>query len=354
MENKSFQIYWKSILKLTPKQTETKKILINNMKSCYEFKKYDCICGSNDFENIISKDIMGIPAFIIICKKCGLIFQNPRLSEKSLNDFYANFYYDLYSSAVNEEDEYKEMIERGRLIYEYINNKIPEFLNSVKNILEVGCNKGGIISAFSKNGYNVMGIDLDPNAVKFANTKNINVQLTDINSFAKNNTQKFDLVIYNHVLEHISDINNEMKLIKTLLTENGYIYIGVPSLLYGLKANRWHFQSHVIFDHIYYFNRETLRNTMSFCGFKEVACDDSPVINNIKGLHLFAVYQCKNYDEKKITIENQYYDNIAILSYAESKCKNIGHIILVNTIKIISRILPTKFKMFIRRLFKIL
>jgi 2-polyprenyl-3-methyl-5-hydroxy-6-metoxy-1,4-benzoquinol methylase len=316
-DSKKLNKYWNSVTTLSPGRLEAKSRVLNAIQSGYVFETRACICGSLDNESVINKDVMGIPTFVVVCRKCGLLFQSSRLDKASLNSFYKDFYTALYSSdRVDEQQEFTDMYGRGRLIYEYISKKVPSFFTQQKSVLEVGCNKGAILLFFSQNGHDVTGIDLNPEAIAFGQRNNINVHLMDIDTFVESNSDaKFDLIIYNHVLEHISDTNAESDNIKKLLNDNGYLYIGVPSLICGLRQNFLHLQKHIIFDHIYYFNRDTLQNSMKVLGFKEISCDDSPLLDSGQGVHFFSIYQ-NGVDEADF--KNAYYETIALLNYANS------------------------------------
>ena len=295
---------------------------------------------------------MGVPTFVVICRYCGLVFQNPRLDRNSLNEFYRNYYNGLYSTIVDDDEEYLDMVKRGSLIYEFIDTKLPDYLSTPKRVLEVGCNKGGCISYFSEKGHAVQGIDLDPHSADYAKKHNLNVQSIDVLSFASKTDKKFDLIVYNHVLEHITDIIKETDVIRELLEDDGYLFAGVPSLIFGLKVNGWSIRRHVIFDHIYYFTRETLFNVMKLCGFIEVASEDSPVLKSGKGSHIYSIFS----KGKEIAgnVNNMYYQNIALLEYAKKKSYRF-HVKLYRYLRydFLHMIMPNWFKKIIIKLLKI-
>ena len=69
----------------------------------------------------------------------------------------------------------------------------------------------------------------------------------------------FDCIIYNHVLEHIEDINGEFVLIKKALKKNGTLIIGVPNtdnMIFKIRRKYW--ESLLPNEHIWHFNAKYL------------------------------------------------------------------------------------------------
>ncbi len=47
-----------------------------------------CICEEKNFELLSKKDRYGLYTPVVICKECGLIQVNPRMTQESYNQFY--------------------------------------------------------------------------------------------------------------------------------------------------------------------------------------------------------------------------------------------------------------------------
>ena len=74
-------------------------------------------------------------------------------------------------------------------------------------------------------------------------------------------------------LEHIHDPLSFIKLLKTKLNDGGILFISVPSLdslFHTADIKKMNIQSQLHFAHIYFFSKETLKNLMSICGFKNI------------------------------------------------------------------------------------
>jgi 2-polyprenyl-3-methyl-5-hydroxy-6-metoxy-1,4-benzoquinol methylase len=68
-----------------------------------------------------------------------------------------------------------------------------------------------------------------------AKSNGINVRKGSIEQIKSN--EKFDLIILSHVLEHLLNPSVFLKKIKSILSDNGILYIEVPSLEGILKRS---------------------------------------------------------------------------------------------------------------------
>lgn len=82
--------------------------------------------------------------------------------------------------------------------------------------------------------------------------------------------KEFDLIIMSQVLEHLDDIDNILKKIKSLMTENGVLVIAVPNIdsflvkLLGTRDNSclW------VPEHLNYFSKKGLMTYLNRLGFR--------------------------------------------------------------------------------------
>ncbi len=156
-----------------------------------------------------------------------------------------------------------EIIFQKKEIFFPIYKKIVEKIKKYKKrgeVLDVGCS-AGILSKFLKDeGYYVFGIEPNKKAHQLA--KKIlekKVFLGNLSDFLKKKKKKFDIVIYNHVLEHIQDINQELKLIKKVLAKNGLLVLGTPNyanIIFFLRQKYW--ESLMPSEHHWHFSKKNL------------------------------------------------------------------------------------------------
>jgi 2-polyprenyl-3-methyl-5-hydroxy-6-metoxy-1,4-benzoquinol methylase len=230
----------------------------------YEFESPPCgICGGEDFELIADKDRYGLDNPVVICRDCGLIQLNPRMTAESYRRFYRDDYRTLYTGNKTVIKHFEFLAHVGKRIMKFA-KKYGRLRRGAK-VLEVGCSSGGILQTFKTRGYDVTGVDYDRDRVAFGMRRGLNLIEGDIFSAEG----KFDLIIYSHVLEHVLDLKKELKQVSKLLNPKGYLFLDLPDMSYWLAQNN--FLPCLQNAHTYYFTPRTLSNVLEMSGFSRVA-----------------------------------------------------------------------------------
>lgn len=185
-------------------------------QSCY-------VCENIDFEPLGEIDRYGFLYPTGICNVCGNIQQEQYYTDEALTDFYTNYYRKVYGNPPPDALFENQKKLSGAIIYQFITQ-----FNQPKKVLEVGCGAGGILGEFYDAGCEVLGLDFDDDYLQAALDKGVSVRKGSLEMLEDH--EKFDLVILNHVLEHITTPISFLQKIKLHLKEEGLIYIGVPSI----------------------------------------------------------------------------------------------------------------------------
>ncbi|WP_051114326.1 class I SAM-dependent methyltransferase [Methylobacter marinus] len=131
------------------------------------------------------------------------------------------------------------------LDYDYKRPKIMKMLSilnlagvingSVKSLaLDIGCSGGFFTTAIAPYFDNVIGLDIDMNALKLAEKAKTKKNITYIAGDSLNipfPDDSVDLVICNHVYEHVPDPAKMFRDIHRVLKKNGVCYLGAASRL---------------------------------------------------------------------------------------------------------------------------
>lgn len=206
----------------------------------------------------------------VACETCGLVYQNPRMSKKEVNDFYA---YHFHKMSVNKSSNGEELVgERSRQDqFNYILGKVPLVKGK---ILDVGSFEGCFLSLFRKIGWEAYGVDPHIGACEVAKRKYglRNIYAID---FEESNFDAgfFDLITIRHVLEHVRKPSQMLKLAHHNLKEGGYLFIQVPNVHDPFSDAVVHFFS---FQHLCSFSPVTLRNYLKKYGFKVLSKKSLP------------------------------------------------------------------------------
>jgi len=236
-----------------------------------------CLCGATEFEQISSKDRFGLPFGNVICKNCGLLLCNPRLKEENLPEFYDKEYHGLVFGQ-EEVANFEHMVDKqqGSLIFAFLKKYIIG--NKNLEIAEIGAGVGNNLKAIIEESkkYSIdvtaTGCEYSEACVNFGKEKyGLNMIQGNIEVLLKLN-KKFDIVIMSHILEHFINPFKELKIVKSILKENGIVYVEVPGIfdLHNKPVYQCDFLRYSVLAHMYNFSLGTLTNIMRIAGFKLV------------------------------------------------------------------------------------
>lgn len=276
------------------------KIYKNEIINCY-------VCNSDfkDHELISRKERHGLELDCVICKNCGLVFINPRMSQESFNNFYINYYRDLYNYEIGKrslENLFKDNYINGKKVYKFV----KQFITPDAKILELGCANGGLLKYFKEMGHEVLGLDLGKVEVDDGiNKYGLNLEHKSIEEFKIE--EKKDLIIMIHVIEHLTDCEKTLTKIYDILSDTGLLYISCPDI--DVLSNGEIYKSDWITlmqnAHTINFNRISIQNLLNKYGFE--------IIYYESGMNLIA----KKSKSAEIQIENNYVGTINVIDLAE-------------------------------------
>lgn len=134
-------------------------------------------------------------------------------------------------------------------------------------LLDVGCGLGWVVKEASRRGFNAFGIDpARPFVTLGRKTFKVKLQVASLTSF--NPKSKYDVVILNHVLEHIKKPSVFLAKISRLTATHGVILVACPniaSLPAMIFRQRWY--GLVPSQHYWQFTPATLVSFVRRSGF---------------------------------------------------------------------------------------
>jgi 2-polyprenyl-3-methyl-5-hydroxy-6-metoxy-1,4-benzoquinol methylase len=188
------------------------------------------------------------------CLDCKTLYLDPRPKAQYIHKAYAN-YYTHENAGSNFISNFKlrlknEIIAKKYAIKLYPNLFLPMFfkhilkffngiiyepygishlLSSPKGkFMDVGCGGGLVLAIAKQYGWDVTGLEIDAEAVKAANKKNLNVFEGGYEKL-DNYVDCFDLIYCAHVLEHVYDPKEMLIKIKKSLKPNGRLLLALPN-----------------------------------------------------------------------------------------------------------------------------
>jgi 2-polyprenyl-3-methyl-5-hydroxy-6-metoxy-1,4-benzoquinol methylase len=195
-----------------------------------------CICSKeSDFTPVIEyRDETVFKRFegniIARCTNCGMLKTFPRESNKQ------------FDPAQSRGEYYQQDKQKFKNIFKPLVAKVLKYKNG-NNILDVGCSSGILLEALRDSHLSVTGIEPNKRAFEIAHNEFGNHVVHGYLShvYGKLN-KKYDAVIYNHVMEHISDPHAEFALLKKIMKSNGILVIGVPNvdnIIFSVRKKFW-------------------------------------------------------------------------------------------------------------------
>lgn len=149
-----------------------------------------------------------------------------------------------------------------------------------RRLLDVGCGSGFLASLFAGADWDVTGVERDDNTATHAReTYQIRVE-TEIAAVRGN----FDLIMVNHVLEHLDDPLQLLEQCRGLLAPAGRLIVAVPnfsSLQATVGGAGWFHLDLPI--HLFHFSEEGLVGLLTKAGFTVVERSHADWIQNIYG-----------------------------------------------------------------------
>ena len=137
---------------------------------------------------------------------------------------------------------------------------LNSFQTASKTILDVGAGTGDFLNICKNNNWKVLGIEPNLDARKIAGEKGIYLKknLLDIND------QKFDVITLWHVLEHVEDLKDTIKILNSLLKPNGRIVIAVPNYKsYDAQFYKEYWAAFDVPRHLWHFSQNTIQKLFS-------------------------------------------------------------------------------------------
>lgn len=239
-------------------------------------KKYDeiyreCpVCG-NSAIGLYHRDFRDNQ--IYICHSCTVQFMNPVYSDEYLSEYYAGY----YGGGESDPNVIEGQARNNSMKFK----DIDRFLPVPGRVLDFGCGNANFAVYAKNRGWSVVGYDVDCAAMlQVSERYAMPIKCGSLSGVDWQGAQ-FDIVHANHVVEHLKDPVRDLKILHGLLTDGGYIYIGVPNIhswsariklflekagIKRAKVGKYYDSDH----HIFYYTPKSMRSLLDKCGFEVV------------------------------------------------------------------------------------
>ena len=201
-------------------------------------------------DNSVSKEIFELH----YDENFDMLITSPQPDENTLGRYYESEDY------ISHTDAKRSLFEKA---YHFIKNialknklsLINDLQKSKGNLLDIGAGTGDFLLVAKQNGWNAIGIEPSEKAKAIAQQKGVELK-SNLSEFQDHS---FDLITMWHVLEHVPNLENQIKELQRLLKPNGSIIIAVPNFksfdanyyqefwaAYDVPRHLWHFSKTAI------------------------------------------------------------------------------------------------------------
>lgn len=205
--------------------------------------------NQNVYIKVKDHSVSGEKFELLLDEELQLLKTHPQPELENLGKYYESEDY------ISHTDAKRSLFEK---IYHWVKiyslNKKVSLINSLHkskgSLLDIGAGTGDFLVTAKANGWQITGIEPNENAKKLAVSKGVSFE----NSIEHIENQQFDVITMWHVLEHVPNVEHQIKELKRLLKPNGTIIIAVPNFksfdagyygefwaAYDVPRHLWHF-----------------------------------------------------------------------------------------------------------------
>jgi SAM-dependent methyltransferase len=235
------------------------------LKQYFQRNNYSCpICLSKEFEKYSA-----MKGYLLSrCSKCGMVW-DPAPPEK-LEDVYNENYFVNSNPKGGYANYFEGMSINKRTFYERV-KRINDHVSQKRRMLDVGSALGDSLIEAKRLGWeNLYGVELSEYAATESKKRGLNIKEGDLRS-AKYQTDFFDVVTLQDVVEHFKNPMQEMVEIWRILKPGGIVFVVTPDIGgFWLKLLGRYWYHYKPGEHIMYFNENTLRIMLHKAGFSHI------------------------------------------------------------------------------------
>jgi hypothetical protein len=226
------------------------------------------LCGASEFVVLAHRDRYGYQTEAQACRRCGLVFLNPRMTAEAYGRFYDGVYRPLVSAfhgrlidAQTIQDEQREYAaERAAFIRPFVST------GRARTLLDIGGSTGVVAHGFAQE-FDLRGTVIDPAPLEVEQARRLGLEtitgLVEQHDFAG---RRFDAVIICQTADHLLDLAGTLGRVKQLLSADGLLFVDIVDFRAAYLRN-WSVEDAIKIDHPYYLTEPTMTAYLTRAGF---------------------------------------------------------------------------------------
>jgi SAM-dependent methyltransferase len=204
------------------------------------------------------------------CKTCCLIYISPRPVRGEVIDLYAQG--EAYSPVDYVIGPNPTASLAAKHHVAHLKKVMPPLgpTGKPRSILEIGCGGGHFLSEAKKAGYEVFGLELNPQQASHIEKKlGVPCETKPLSPSTFGN-RKFDIIFHVDVTSHFADPFTDFQIMHEKLTANGCLCFETGN---GADIDPKYYHYFAVFqypDHLFFFGQKTIRELLSRVGFTDI------------------------------------------------------------------------------------
>lgn len=227
-------------------------------------------CGARKTRRLYTKFDYGIER----CRRCGLIYANPRAPEERILARYTpEYFWHEYLPAAGAPGGHVDLDfqdQRHAEMLAFIRRHAPRG----QRMLEVGTGAGLFLKAAQRAGWDAAGLELSPEGSAFARERldlDVRTERAEAMSFP---AASFDVAVMFDVIEHLFDPVAVLEATRRAVVPGGILVVSTPNynaLSRFVLGSQWAVLSPL--EHVYYFTERTLTAMLRKGGWDRVVSE---------------------------------------------------------------------------------
>jgi 2-polyprenyl-3-methyl-5-hydroxy-6-metoxy-1,4-benzoquinol methylase len=246
------------------------------------------LCGAGQFVILTHRDRYGYPAQAHACRRCGLVFLNPRLTAEAYARFYNGTYRPLVSAfhgrlidaRTIQAEQHDYAAERAEFLRPFIAG------GTRRTLLDIGGSTGVVAAHFARE-FELEGTVIDPAPLEIEEARRLGLEtisgLVEHHDFG---TRRFEVVVICQTVDHLLDIAGTLTRVRQLLTDDGVLFIDIVDFRAAYLRN-WSVEDAIKIDHPYYLTEPTIVAYLRTAAFDVLRSDYASD-------HLHVSYVCRS------------------------------------------------------------
>ena len=179
-------------------------------------------------------------------------------------------------------------------------------------LLDIGAGTGDFLAAAKKRGWEVFGAEPNEDARKLSAGKGVELQ-KETSVFPDHH---FDVITMWHVLEHVPNLDEQLKELQRLLKPDGLLIVAVPNFKsYDAKKYKENWAAYDVPRHLYHFSPLAIKRIFSSSSF---------LLTSQKGL-FFDSFYVSLLSEKYASGASNFFNALFIGLISNLKARNTGN-----------------------------